>query len=390
MTQLESSIIPTRDRAAQDVVNSARPRTYSVARRVVVAPAAVEYKPAVSSRDRGHSSATASHSDAHARRRRCVLPAARIPQQEVGSSERRLDLIYFFPHSSHIFYPPNTAIMLWTASQVLRKFSTSSVSTAALLLSLHHRMNSSFDTVTEKCCWYTLSARQVLVTSGGLSQARFWSRISELQFMCRSLLVSLLLHFYSKRSEMMVCQRQSATLLYARLCPPPLSPLWLYALTELAFTVQDLEELHQPLSSNLSSNIGLDLSRAAGKPRAQLRMSSLLIHSSFFFVCVQKQMTCMPSLPGVLGAIPYCGYLLGMNGFECITVHVAVCSAAVRWGGPWTLQHISFEERETWNLPPSTRVLLQSKTPSLPRWMRGCAVSQLLFLEPALTIQAIR
>lgn len=45
-------------------------------------------------------------------------------------------------------------------------------------------------------------------------------------------------------------------------------------------------------------------------------------------------MTCMPSLPGVLGAIPYCGYLLGMNGFECITVHVAVCSAAVRWGGP--------------------------------------------------------
>lgn len=173
MTQLESLIIPTRDRAAQDVVNSARPRTYSVARRVVVAPAAVEYKPAVSSRDRGHSSATASHSDAHARRRRCVLPAARIPQQEVGSSERRLDLIYFFPHSSHIFYPPNTAIMLWTASQVLRKFSTSSVSTAALLLSLHHRMNSSFDTVTEKCCWYTLSARQVLVTSGGLSQARF-------------------------------------------------------------------------------------------------------------------------------------------------------------------------------------------------------------------------
>lgn len=280
--------------------------------------------------------------------------------------------------------------MLWTASQVLRKFSTSSVSTAALLLSLHHRMNSSFDTVTEKCCWYTLSARQVLVTSGGLSQARFWSRISELQFMCRSLLVSLLLHFYSKRSKMMVCQRQSATLLYARLCLPPLSPLWLYALTELAFTVQDLEELHQPLSSNLSSNIGLDLSRAAGKPRAQLRMSSLLIHSSFFFVCVQKQMTCMPSLPGVLGAIPYCGYLLGMNGFECITVHVAVCSAAVRWGGPWTLQHISFEERETWNLPPSTRVLLQSKTPSLPRWMRGCAVSQLLFLEPALTIQAIR
>lgn len=173
MTQLESSIIPTRDRAAQDVVNSARPRTYSVARHDVVAPAAVEYKPAVSSRDRGHSSATASHSDAHARRRRCVLPAARIPQQEVGSSERRLDLIYFFPHSSHIFYPPNTAIMLWTASQVLRKFSTSSVSTAALLLSLHHRMNSSFDTVTEKCCWYTLSARQVLVTSGGLSQARF-------------------------------------------------------------------------------------------------------------------------------------------------------------------------------------------------------------------------
>lgn len=173
MTQLESSIIPTRDRAAQDVVNSARPRTYSVARHDVVAPAAVEYKPAVSSRDRGHSSATASHSDAHARRRRCVLPAARIPQQEVGSSERRLDLFFFFPHSSHIFYPPNTAIMLWTASQVLRKFSTSSVSTAALRLSLHHRMNSSFDTVTEKCCWYTLSARQVLVTSGGLSQARF-------------------------------------------------------------------------------------------------------------------------------------------------------------------------------------------------------------------------
>lgn len=78
---------------------------------------------------------------------------------------------------------------------------------------------------------------------------------------------------------------------------PPLSPLWLYALTELAFTVQDLEELHQPLSSNLSSNIGLDLSRAAGKPRAQLRMSSLLIHSSFFFVCVCKNKwhACHPS-----------------------------------------------------------------------------------------------
>lgn len=108
MTQLESSIIPTRDRAAQDVVNSARPRTYSVARRVVVAPAAVEYKPAVSSRDRGHSSATASHSDAHARRRRCVLPAARIPQQEVGSSERRLDLFFFFliPHTYFIHQTP--------------------------------------------------------------------------------------------------------------------------------------------------------------------------------------------------------------------------------------------------------------------------------------------
>lgn len=64
-------------------------------------------------------------------------------------------------------------------------------------------------------------------------------------------------------------------------------------------------------------------------------------------------MTCMSSLPGVSGAIPYCGYLLGMNGFECITVHVAVCSAAVRWGGrePYSTFHLRNGKPETF-LPP--------------------------------------
>lgn len=172
MTQLEAFSIPTRVRAAEDVVNSARPRTYSVARHVVVESAAVEYKPAVSSRDYGHSSATQPHTLTlkHVNAGVCCQQRAYLSGRSDQLSGVWIYLLFSF--LAH-FYPPNTAIMLWTASQVLRKFSTSSVSTAALLLLLHHRMNSSFDTVTEKCCWYTLSACQVLVTSGGRSQARF-------------------------------------------------------------------------------------------------------------------------------------------------------------------------------------------------------------------------
>ncbi len=45
----------------------------------------------------------------------------------------------------------------------------------------------------------------------------------------------------------MVYQCPHATLLWARLCLPFSLPL--YALTMLAFTVQDLEGLHQPVSS---------------------------------------------------------------------------------------------------------------------------------------------
>lgn len=114
-------------------------------------------------------------------------------------------------------------------------------------------------------------------------------------------------------------------------------------------------------------------------------------HSFIIFLCVCAKTNDMHVIPPRCVGSYTLLWILAWN--ERLWMHHgARCSmqCSSQMGGPWTLQHISFEERETWNLPPSTRVLLQSKTPSLPRWMRGCAVSQLLFLEPALTIQAIR
>lgn len=151
---------------------------------------------------------------------------------------------------------------------------------------------------------------------------------------------------------------------------PPLSPLWLYALTELAFTVQDLEELHQPLSSNLSSNIGLDLSRAAGKPRAQLRMSSLLIHSSFFFVCVCKNKwhACHPSPVcwELYLTVDTCLEWTALNASRC-TLQYAVQRSDGGAREPYSTFHLRNGKPETF-LPPHVCCCSQKLPLSLAGW----------------------
>ena len=185
----------------------------------------------------------------------------------------------FFLFLTH-FYPPNTAIMLWTAGQVLRKFSTSSVSTDALLLSLHHRMNSGFHTVTEKSCWCTLSPCQVMVTDirrtepGSVLIADQWVTVHVQVSLSQSATV------FSANGAKWWCVSASLPRYCTLACvspPPHLPPLtvcsdWTGLYCTRSGGIASAFELQPVLQYRLSS------SRAAGKPSAQLRRTSLLIH----------------------------------------------------------------------------------------------------------------
>lgn len=87
-----------------------------------------------------------------------------------------------------------------------------------------------------------------------------------------------------------------------RYCPPPL-----YALTEPAFTVQDVEELHQPMGSTLYTVSGLVPIPQEAQRKAAYGQSthSFIIILGVFFVCFfYHQMDSPP--PRVLGATLLC------------------------------------------------------------------------------------